>query len=477
MSLKAVARLKAYKRGEAIPITKDRSFPIASNPLVVVPIVMAGESPALFALGVGDGKKPAEFFTCPDPRNRDFQYNMLERAVKAIEHLIGVTEHLSSDEPIQIIVPSAEAARLMMAVFDRMAYASDRPQLQSLGRRLLLSVNRRFERPDATTLLIATERLTQLFATGMDESAEQHLGALLEWFVPADGQIFQRVAQAELKSASVATDPDFDNKVLAPLVKQLDDAKKVNDAGNMDYYRQAIRAELFPEVARRYDMVCQALNIMRSLPESGVALLTKEHDLQYLDNSKDYAVDLAKPIARGFKNKNGTREFLDRESAFEQIATTALRSDGLARSEARIRGDIIEGEITNHTKTKHGRRTIIAYEILTLQHRIAVRAGDTRTFLENEKIKVRVIDIVTTHAGTQIQLEMEAGMRQPNLPKLGDFVELAPILVDEGQLIRNRSVISERLRQLQSRPSVTSPPISVTKDLLAVVDTYRGGKL
>jgi len=69
----AVAKLLAHRAGAAIPITRGRGFLISKKPLVLIPIVMAGESPSLFGLGVGDGRGSVRVFTCANPVNRDEQ--------------------------------------------------------------------------------------------------------------------------------------------------------------------------------------------------------------------------------------------------------------------------------------------------------------------------------------------------------------------------------------------------------------------
>ena len=85
----ALAKLLAQQAGTAQPITRERGFPLSKRPLVMIPIVMAGESPALFGLGVGDGHSPVKVYVCPNPINRDEQYTMLADAVKAIEPMVG----------------------------------------------------------------------------------------------------------------------------------------------------------------------------------------------------------------------------------------------------------------------------------------------------------------------------------------------------------------------------------------------------
>ena len=91
--LKAVARLIAQERGEAVRLTDRAHLCLSIEPMVVVPITMAGNSPSLFAIGIGDGMKPCRIYVCPKPRNRDYQYDFLRRAAADIEQPSTMGEH------------------------------------------------------------------------------------------------------------------------------------------------------------------------------------------------------------------------------------------------------------------------------------------------------------------------------------------------------------------------------------------------
>lgn len=65
------------------------------------------------------------------------------------------------------------------------------------------------------------EAICALYATGQDDHADTHLGAVLEWLKPADGQVYDRILEAESQPTSTATDPRLDNEKLVPLVDAL----------------------------------------------------------------------------------------------------------------------------------------------------------------------------------------------------------------------------------------------------------------
>jgi hypothetical protein len=195
----AVAKLLAQNAGTAMKITRERGFPVSEKPLVLIPISMAGESPSLFGLGVGDGRRPVKAFVCANPINRDEQYDMLAAALSAAEPMVLAWE-VSSDALPQIIVTGADSARLTLGVIDRSVY-SQRPDLLRVSRRLAW-FDKRSDCADSASVLVLPRGLATCLATGQDEFGDQHLGAFLEWCAPADGRIWDRVASAEQLSAS-----------------------------------------------------------------------------------------------------------------------------------------------------------------------------------------------------------------------------------------------------------------------------------
>jgi len=58
--LKAVARLLAQERGEALCFTRERPYPLSDSPMVMVPIVMAGAGDPVATGLISSSLGPAE---------------------------------------------------------------------------------------------------------------------------------------------------------------------------------------------------------------------------------------------------------------------------------------------------------------------------------------------------------------------------------------------------------------------------------
>jgi hypothetical protein len=469
-ALKVVARLLAQERGEAVQISRERAYPISDRPLVMIPIVMAGEAPALFALGIGDGSKPCIVHVCAEPRNRDQQYNMLERAATDMQTILATWERNPALMP-QVITSSRDASRMCLATIQRMAYAP-RPALKKAGRQLFW-LDRRCEQPDSACVLSMPAAICELYATGQDDHADSHLGALLEWLKPADGQIYDRIIEAEDSPASTSTHPRLDNKKLVPLLDALRKAEDTGDEETAFELRSQIGNALHTEVERRYALIQTALGICRRFESSSVADHIQDRDREHHDRNFAYVADPNNQLAASLSGDPATAEFLSRELNAAHVEQLMLRSVSAARASARLSGDILIGRVKDRRQYKDGRKTIITYDIETSQERLSVRRGDKLTLIDNESLVFVVEDFALAASGdTIVSLRLKAGIRSFNQPNVGDSMELLEPLDMAERIGRTMGLAHERLRNKpQLRP--VSGKLSIRRDYLAGVRALR----
>lgn len=471
--LKAVARLLAYEQGHAVPITRERSVPISSRPLILIPINMAGESPSLFALGVGTDDGHINIEVCCEPRARAEQYEMLERAASHIEQIVADWEDDPAAMP-QIITPSTAATKLTLAVIDRMAFApaADRQLLSRIGRSLYVT-DRAFERPDSAMILDMPGALTKTYATGQDDHADQHLGAQLEWFAPPDGEICRRVREAELLPVSTATSPDLDNEELDPRLARLRVARRERDTVTAAQVEAEIRAIFVTEVERRYLLILRALDLVRSLPASAAAHEIQSADRRRFDQHRAYVADPSHFITRGVRDNFAVAEFLEREFAADRVEGLCTRSESGARGAARLAGEIVVGEVLSRTERTQGRRRIVEYDILTDQDRLAIRPGDALVMINGvEEFGFRIRAYVAQQQGFVIHAELTAGKTKPGQPQAGDTVELGPQVTSDFRISRAMRLTWDRLRSRRQQAQVTGA-VPHNQDLLAAVRRHR----
>ncbi|MGO9330541.1 MAG: hypothetical protein ACLQJ0_20825 [Steroidobacteraceae bacterium] len=450
---------------------RERAFPISHRPLVLVPIAMAGESPSLFALGLGDGVGPCRVYVCAEPRNRDQQYALLRKVAADIEQVVAGWQTNPVVMP-QIITSSRAALRLVLATFHRMTYTTDEPMLQSVGRKMHW-FDRVFEQTDSGALLDMPAALGALYATGQDDHADSHLGALLEWLKPADGRIYDRILEAEAQPVSTSTDPRVDNDELVPRVEQLAEAERQGDTRTVTQLRNEVSAIFRTEVERRYRLIQEALAICLRFPASDVADHMEREDRGRHDRHQAYVANPDNRLAAGLTGDAATATFLSRELNSEHIERMGRHSLSGAQSAARLSGDILAGEVIHRDAQKIDRRLHVHYQIRTAQERSPLRVGDKLTPVDSETFGFVVLGTRLENTGhTIVDLELKDGKTKPGQPEVGDQVELAEPRGSMEGIARTMGLAHERLRSKPARRAIAAP-VPVTHNYLAGVRALR----
>ncbi|MGB8946897.1 MAG: hypothetical protein WCD21_42675, partial [Streptomyces sp.] len=263
-----LARLEAVASGRAQPRATVRHRHLSQRPLVLVPLITAGEAGAPLGALVGTERTSPRILVVPQPRDRDLRFTFLAQLadtvleyvdsfaddVEAAERSetdpetgkrVKVEVELCADAP-QLIVPSRAGIDFVRLIgrstrFRRTAEQDPEtpypapPRVPLLGR-WLTHFGERARVPGSTLLVAMTELLSRHWATGQSSLEDQHLGALLAWIEAPEGTSGADAAlRAELARdkdgqllcppAGPATDPAFDNRLLAPAIERHDRAR------------------------------------------------------------------------------------------------------------------------------------------------------------------------------------------------------------------------------------------------------------
>lgn len=306
-TLTALARVEAFESGRAVPLATVRHVHICDEPLVIVPLLLAGEAAAPLAALVGTERAEPELLTVGQPRDRDQRFAFLAQlahiVVGYIEARRGETELVEAtrnreeweryvDAP-QLIVPNGggvEALRL----FGRSSrfrsaqgpYPVD-PLVPILGRYLTWFAEDRAPTAGSSACLALTDVLSEHWATGQSAFEDQHLAALLAWIIPdeilrygllrqgtahdagaASGARAALLAEDPLlfPSAGPSTDPEFDTKVLSPLIAAQRSAE--GDPAAERSAEQTVRAALLRQLEPTWALMWQGIDLLRALPEA-----------------------------------------------------------------------------------------------------------------------------------------------------------------------------------------------------------------
>ena len=401
--ISTLARLEAVGTGRAQPATTVRHRHLSQRPLVFVPLTTAGEAGAPLGALVGTDRDAPHLLVVPQPRDRDLRFAFLSELadvvlpyidsfaedVEAAERnetdpetgkRVKVEVELCADAP-QLIMPSragVDFVRLLgrsmrfrrTAEQDPEAPYPAPPRVPLLGR-WLTHYGERARVPGSSLLLAATDLLNRHWATGQSSLEDQHLGALLAWIDPYDDEPGAEGAhRAELgrdsrgqllcPPAGPATDPAFDNQLLAPAIEAYDRARQAvgaaEDGGTADAALAALhRAErevrrlVLSQLRPTWDATWRALGLLRQLPEGARVPDRWTRDRWSFTAHRDRITAGEPPQPRRDDAVTAAAKLAAREQAQGQLDAQEALDDPLVLAGRRLSGEAFAAEVTEVT--------------------------------------------------------------------------------------------------------------------------------
>ncbi|GAA3040349.1 hypothetical protein [Actinokineospora globicatena] len=424
-TLTALARAHAVESGCAQPITTVRHVHVADRPFACVPLALAGEANAPLAALVGDERERPRLLVVHQPRDRDQRFGFAHRMGQLFQGYIArfpsvVQERVhESTRPVdgpQLWVPNPRSTAFLKLFGRSTRYRSvDGPYpveetVPRLGRWLTQFVHEA-EYPGQSMLLEATTVLTQHWATGQSAVEDAHLPALMAWLLTPDGMNGRAAALAAEDPvthppAGPATDPTFDREVLAPAMAAYDAASNpVARRTAKERLESALRGQLAPT----WDLVWQAIGLMRQLPPGERVVKRWVRDVRsnqtfYLrlnDGSppqpkRDGAVAAARRLSR----LERTQANYEAQRAFD---------DPLVMAEHRLAGNAFVGtvvEVEVDRFTGKARRPLIKVRTDDPVSLVSGTVLDPR----RERQKAEILEVEQDEDALIISLELAGGM-------------------------------------------------------------------
>ncbi|MFC8916280.1 hypothetical protein ACFT5C_10975 [Streptomyces sp. NPDC057116] len=401
--ISTLARLEAVESGRAQPLATVRHRHLSERPLVLVPLTTTGEAGAPLGALVGtDPERPA-LLVVPQPRDRDLRFGFLADLAEAVLPYVDgyadgveaternetdpetgkkvrVEVELCADAP-QLIVPSRagiEYVRLLgrSMRFRRTAEQDPEtpfpapPRVPLLGR-WLTHYGERARVPGSSLLLAATDLLNRHWATGQSSLEDQHLGALLAWIDPPAGASGAEAAlRAELARdregqlvcppAGPATDPAFDNRLLAPAVERYDRARQALAAaedgeaadgrlGELHRAEREIRELILSQLRPTWDGVWRAIGLLRALPPGARVADRWTRDRWSFTGHRDRVRAGEPPQPRRDDAVTAANKLAARESAQAQLEAQEALDDPLVLAGRRLAGEAFVAEVVEVT--------------------------------------------------------------------------------------------------------------------------------
>ncbi|MFJ7774935.1 hypothetical protein [Streptomyces yangpuensis] len=393
--LSTLARLEAVRAGRAQPLATVRHRHLSEKPLVLVPLTTAGEAGAPLGALVGTDRHDPRVFVIPQPRDRDLRWAFLaDLAVHVLAHIeayadevepaersetdpetgkrVKVETELCVDAP-QLIVPSragVEYVRLLGRSMRFRRTAEEDPdnpfpapsRVPLLGR-WFTHLGERARVPGSSMLLSATDLLSRHWATGQSNLEDQHLGALLAWIAPpAGGSGAEAALRAELgrdehgqllcPPAGPATDPAFDNKLLAPAIARYDAARAALAAGPGDDDREvrtaerAVRRLVVDQMSSTWWATWEAIDLVRGLPRGERAQERWTRDRWSYTGHRDRVRAGEPPQPRRDDAVTAAQKLATRETEQVRLDAQEALDDPLVMAGRRLAGEAFAGEVT-----------------------------------------------------------------------------------------------------------------------------------
>jgi hypothetical protein len=396
--LHTLARLEAVRSGRAEPLATVRHRHLSDRPLVVVPLAAAGESGAPLAVMLGTDRDAPRTHIVAQPLNRTLRFDFLARfgaevlpylesfgaEVEQIEgserdpetgEKTQVFRELCTDAP-QLIVPNSAAVQHLALIgrstrFRRTAEDADPgpypapTQVPLLGR-WLTHLTDRAQVPGSSLLLPMTGLLARHWATGQSHLEDQHLAAQLAWHDPPPGLSGAEAAElAESERgpdgrlrhppAGPATDPRFDEAVLAPAIARHDAATAAlrsasgAEAGRAELLLKQALERLHEELARvmlpTWEDVWRGLDLLRTLPPGGHVADRWEGDRWSYTGHRDRLAAGEPPQPRQDDAVTAARKLAQREREQVRLDVQEALDDPLAMAGHRLAGEAFAGEV------------------------------------------------------------------------------------------------------------------------------------
>ncbi|MEV4946021.1 hypothetical protein [Streptomyces sp. NPDC053755] len=401
--ISALARFEAVESGRAQPLATVRHRHVSDRPLVLVPLTTAGEAGAPLGALVGTDPEEPRLLVVAQPRDRDLRFAFLAdlagEVLPYVDAFTGVVEaaeksetdpetgkkvkvevELCADAP-QLIVPSragVEYVRLLgrSTRFRRTVEQDPEtpypapPRVPLLGR-WLTHFGERARVPGSSLLLAATDLLNRHWATGQSSLEDQHLGALLAWIDPPEGESGAEAAlRAELgrdrdgqllcPPAGPATDPAFDNRLLAPAVERFDRARQALAAaedgesaderlGEAHRAEGEIRRLIASQLRPTWDAVWRAIELTRELPVGSRVADRWTRDRWSFTAHRDRVVAGEPPQPRRDDAVTAAQKLAARESAQGQLEAQEALDDPLVLAGRRLAGEAFVAEVVDVT--------------------------------------------------------------------------------------------------------------------------------
>jgi hypothetical protein len=457
--LTALARAAAATAGRALPTKTVRHVHLSGRPLVLVAAQLAGEACAPLAVLAGDDREKPSLLVVYEPRDRAQRFEFAADLAGIL--LPAIDRHIEDDGDPERAEPYPHAPQLLVpnlphVAFLRLLGRSTRfrrtegqyavPAAVPLLGRWLTYYAERAEVTPSALLVPVTAVLGDHWATGQSAAEDANLGALLGWIDPPEGMTGQAAARAaedpvRCPPAGPATDPTFDNEVLAPMLQAMHEATVAGDGARLVRARAAMDHALRSQLEPTWALMWRAVDLLGGLLPAAHAEQRWLADRWSFTSQAAWIRDGGAPQARRDSAVAAARRLARLEREQQRLAVERAYDDPLVMAEYRMTGEAFAGEVTEAEPARleagSGRRPVLRPLVtLATSDEVLIEPGSVLRSPARPSQQAAVIDVILpaapgTVAGaaggdgrTQVILELKGGMGRSLTPQPGSVPEV-----------------------------------------------------
>ncbi|GAA0389945.1 hypothetical protein Acor_46520 [Acrocarpospora corrugata] len=430
--LRSFLTVRAVREGRAQPAATVRHAHLSAEPLVFIPLRLAGEAAAPLAAMVGTGRADARLLGVANPRSRDQRFTFMAELAEIIVPYIQkyaaqveISDTKSAyerclDAP-QILVPNPGGLAFIRLIGRSTRFRATEgphavaPQVPLLGRWLTF-LHERSEFAGSAMLLAMTDLLAEHWVTGLSGPENVNLAGQLAWIDPPDGMTGQDaalIAEDPLRSppAGPDTDPGFDRHVLKPLI----------DAPSPARLHEALRGQLEPT----WELMWRAVDLLRAVPDADSAEGRWERDRTALARQNTWIAEGGLPPGRWDSAVAAARRLAGLEGAQQSYEASKAFDDPLVMAEHRAEGAAFTGRVITVDADRKiippGKKRLVARPLVTIGTSDPVRFAPGKKLLSPARPKQGTV-LVSVDADI-VTLQINSGMtKDATLPSPGEVV-------------------------------------------------------
>lgn len=463
--LTTLARLEAASTGRAQPLSRVRHRHLSSQPLVLIPLTLAGDPATPLAALAGTSRAAPTLLVVAQPHDRQLRLRFLADLARVVLSYITARQAATEVRPAtakreerrryadapQVLVPN-RAALDYLGLLGRATrfqstegpYAVD-PVVPVLGRWLTF-LSDRAEYPGSALLADLTTLLAAQWATGQSPLEDVHLAAQLAWIDPPPAMTGLQAALAvedplRCPPAGPATDPGFDRAILEPLVRKHDRVRSNRDQPGRVRAAAEITEALRGQLDPTWQSAWNAIALLNALPQTASADRRWAEDR---DSFTGYSLHLANnglPQPRRDPAVRAAARLDQLERAQAAFDAQRALEDPFVLAELRTAGEAFGGTVVAAEPT---RTSMSPSGRVILRPRFTVRTPDLVRIEPGRALicparpgqHVKITELAQDGGDdTLVTLEVTQGMGTPSKPKAGavpDIGEHVSYTLDPG---------------------------------------------